>query len=146
MTGGVGVTSYSGEGIPSPVTAKRALPALERPDHAPHDSANLDAVDIDGIEALVGGLQTEAGRGTGRLAIQSLENTGLKTEDYRVGPGDVLEISIFEWELRDETKTATFSVSESANLGFISSISKRALEFGKISELLWPGKVKKKTG
>jgi len=36
-----------------------------------------------------------------------------RSEDYRVGPGDLLEISIFEWELREETKTAVFRVAES---------------------------------
>ncbi|MEW6442679.1 MAG: polysaccharide biosynthesis/export family protein [bacterium] len=34
-------------------------------------------------------------------------------EDYRVGPEDVLEISIFEWELREETKSVEIRVSES---------------------------------
>jgi len=38
------------------------------------------------------------------------------TEDYRVGPGDLLEISIFEWELRGETRTATFRVAESGTI------------------------------
>lgn len=37
----------------------------------------------------------------------------LKQTDYLVGPDDVLEISIFEWELSDETKTLEFRVSES---------------------------------
>jgi len=37
----------------------------------------------------------------------------LQDRDYLVGPDDVLEISIFEWEMREETKTLLFRVSES---------------------------------
>lgn len=33
--------------------------------------------------------------------------------DYRIGPEDVLEISIFEWELRGETRTLDVRVEES---------------------------------
>ncbi len=37
----------------------------------------------------------------------------LRDTDYLVGPDDVLEISIFEWEMSEETKTLLFRVSES---------------------------------
>lgn len=37
----------------------------------------------------------------------------LKERDYLVGPDDVLTVSIFEWEIHDETKTLEFRVSES---------------------------------
>ena len=47
------------------------------------------------------------------LARQTIGRLGERTVDYRIGPGDVLEISIFEWELREQTKTAEFRVSES---------------------------------
>jgi len=47
------------------------------------------------------------------MAQNSLSLIDEQTKDYRVGPGDLLEISIFEWELREETKTATFRVAES---------------------------------
>lgn len=47
------------------------------------------------------------------MARQSLDMIEQRHEDYRIGPGDLLEISIFEWELREETKTATFRVAES---------------------------------
>lgn len=47
------------------------------------------------------------------LAQHSFDMRGQLTEDYRIGPGDLMEISIFEWELREETKTATFRVAES---------------------------------
>jgi polysaccharide export outer membrane protein len=46
------------------------------------------------------------------LAVRSLDDLDKKSEDYYVGPEDLLEISIFEWELREETKTASFRVSE----------------------------------
>ena len=46
-------------------------------------------------------------------ALQSLTLLQERAEDYRVGPGDLLEVSIFEWELREEQKTATFRVAES---------------------------------
>ena len=36
----------------------------------------------------------------------------LRDKDYLVGPDDVLEISIFEWEMSEETKTLDFRVSE----------------------------------
>ena len=40
----------------------------------------------------------------------------LLDEEYKIGPGDVLEISIFEWELRGETKTASYVVSETGRI------------------------------
>jgi polysaccharide export outer membrane protein len=46
------------------------------------------------------------------LVRQTRHLIGLKQTDYLVGPDDVLEISIFEWELSDETKTLEFRVSE----------------------------------
>ena len=36
----------------------------------------------------------------------------LRDQDYLVGSDDVLEISIFEWEMSEETKTLEFRVSE----------------------------------
>lgn len=52
----------------------------------------------------------EASRNTVR---QTFDRRQERQEDYRVGAGDVLEISIFEWELRGETRTAEFRVAES---------------------------------
>ncbi len=37
----------------------------------------------------------------------------LQDRDYLVGPDDVLEISIFEWEMSEETKTLLFRISGS---------------------------------
>ena len=36
----------------------------------------------------------------------------LQSEEYKVGPDDVLEVSVFEWETNDETKTLHLRVSE----------------------------------
>ncbi len=47
------------------------------------------------------------------LVRQTRHLISLKQTDYLVGPDDVLEISIFEWELSDQTKTLEFRVSES---------------------------------
>jgi polysaccharide biosynthesis/export protein len=47
------------------------------------------------------------------LVRQTRHLIQLRETDYLVGPDDVLEISIFEWELSAETKTLEFRVSES---------------------------------
>lgn len=53
-----------------------------------------------------------------RIIEHSLRNLAERREaDYQLGPGDVIEVSIFEWELSEQTKTATFRVSES---GYVS--------------------------
>lgn len=36
----------------------------------------------------------------------------LQNEEYKVGPDDVLEVSVFEWETNDQTKTLHLRVSE----------------------------------
>ena len=46
------------------------------------------------------------------LAAQSLSLLKERTTDYRVGPEDILEISIFEWEQRGETRTLDVRVTE----------------------------------
>lgn len=49
-----------------------------------------------------------------RAAIRStLEHRDLLREDYRIGPEDVLAVSIFEWELREETRTLEARVAQS---------------------------------
>ncbi len=48
-----------------------------------------------------------------RLATATFQRLPEFYEDYRVGPEDVLEITIFEWELREETKSVEIRVSES---------------------------------
>ncbi len=47
-----------------------------------------------------------------KLALATFKRLPELYEDYRVGPEDVLEISIFEWELREETKSVEIRVSE----------------------------------
>jgi polysaccharide export outer membrane protein len=46
------------------------------------------------------------------LAAQSLSLLKERSTDYRVGPEDILEISIFEWEQRGETRTLDVRVTE----------------------------------
>jgi polysaccharide export outer membrane protein len=40
----------------------------------------------------------------------------LRARDYQVGPGDLLEVSIFEWELTEETRTLAVRVSQSGTV------------------------------
>lgn len=63
----------------------------------------------------------------------------LRNRDYLVGPDDVLEISIFEWETGDETKTLQFRVAESGgialpSIGVISVADRSVQEIQKIIE------------
>lgn len=46
------------------------------------------------------------------LAVKTLKKLPEFYENYRIGPEDVLEVSIFEWELREETKSVETRVSE----------------------------------
>jgi polysaccharide export outer membrane protein len=61
------------------------------------------------------------------LVRQTQQLLVLKSLDYQVGPDDVLEISIFEWEMSEETKTLDFRVSET---GIISLPAIGALHVG----------------
>ena len=47
-----------------------------------------------------------------KQVMASQELLALQKEEYQVGPDDVLEVSIFEWEANDETKTLQLRVSE----------------------------------
>jgi len=47
------------------------------------------------------------------LVRQTRKLLSMKDRDYTVGPDDVLEVSIFEWEMSEETKTLEFRVAES---------------------------------
>jgi polysaccharide export outer membrane protein len=44
--------------------------------------------------------------------LASKELLKLQSEEYKVGPDDVLDVSVFEWEANDETKTLKLRVSE----------------------------------
>lgn len=46
------------------------------------------------------------------IVRQTRDLLRLRDSDYRIGPDDVLEISIFEWELSEQTKTLEFRVSQ----------------------------------
>lgn len=48
-----------------------------------------------------------------RLARGTLDLAKERTTDYRVGPRDVLEISVFEWVLKNEAHTVAARVAES---------------------------------
>ncbi|NQU07630.1 MAG: polysaccharide biosynthesis/export family protein [Candidatus Abyssubacteria bacterium] len=74
-----------------------------------------------------------------RLLAQSSQ--GLLTqrsEDYRVGPEDVLETTIFEWELREETKTVEVRVAESGiiSLPVLGDLEVRGLSVSKIGKMI----------
>ena len=73
-----------------------------------------------------------------KLAMNSQNMLTQRREDYRVGPGDLLDISIFEWELREETKTAVFRVAESGfvSLPVIGDLTVKNLTVGQVKLLL----------
>ncbi len=52
-----------------------------------------------------------------RLATGTFQRLPELYEDYNVGAEDVLEVSIFEWELREETKSVEIRVSETGLMG-----------------------------
>jgi len=52
-----------------------------------------------------------------RLAAGTFKRLPELYEDYRLGAEDVLEVSIFEWELREETKSVEIRVSETGLIG-----------------------------
>lgn len=47
-----------------------------------------------------------------RQVVASQELLSLRNEEYLVGPDDVLEVSIFEWEANEQTKTLKLRISE----------------------------------
>ena len=72
------------------------------------------------------------------LARRSAGMVKQRSEDYHVGPEDLLEVSIFEWELREETKTATFRIAESGiiSLPVIGDIDVGAKTVGEVKGLI----------
>lgn len=72
-----------------------------------------------------------------QLALRSQGMLQERLEDYRIGPEDVLEITIFEWELREETKTVEVRVAESGivSLPVIGDIEARGLTVAEIKNL-----------
>ena len=71
-------------------------------------------------------------------ALHSRGLIALRSEDYRVGPEDLLEVSIFEWELREETKTAAFRVAESGiiSLPVIGDVKVGGKTLGEVKKLI----------
>ena len=58
------------------------------------------------------GAQTFSDESSRAIVKQTRKLLALKEKDYLVGADDVLEISIFEWELTDETRTLELRVSK----------------------------------
>lgn len=76
---------------------------------------------------------------TSRLMAQN--SRGLLSHqalDYRVGPEDVLEVTIFEWELREETKTVEVRVAESGivSLPVLGDLYVEGMSVSKIMETI----------
>jgi len=46
------------------------------------------------------------------LAEHTLAQLCQQDQDYRLGPGDVIEVNIFEWELSEKTKTVPARISQ----------------------------------
>lgn len=72
------------------------------------------------------------------LARKSLSLAVDRRSDYRVGPEDVLEISIFEWELKDETRTVDVRLAETGviSLPVVGEIQIGGLTVGQVRSLL----------
>lgn len=68
----------------------------------PPSAANISAAQTDAFS-------DEISRDVVRQTRDLLQ---MRDTDYRIGPDDVLEISIFEWEMSEETKTLEFRVSQ----------------------------------
>jgi len=49
-------------------------------------------------------------------ALKTLARLRLQTQDYRIGPSDVLEIGVFQWEMAEETKTISPRVSQQGTI------------------------------
>ncbi|MDP6809648.1 MAG: polysaccharide biosynthesis/export family protein [Kiritimatiellia bacterium] len=77
------------------------------PDASSPGSSSHSVGFIDGAQA---SFSDEVSRDLVRQTRKLIE---LKARDYLVGSDDVLDISIFEWEMSEETKTLDFRVAES---------------------------------
>ncbi|UCD56213.1 MAG: polysaccharide biosynthesis/export family protein [Candidatus Hydrogenedentota bacterium] len=72
------------------------------------------------------------------LAQNTRSMLGERSEDYRIGPEDVLEVTIFEWELREETKSVEIRVAESGiiSLPVIGDIEVRGLTVAEVRRMI----------
>jgi polysaccharide export outer membrane protein len=57
-----------------------------------------------------------SGKTDRELAIASLARLPEQFVDYKIGPSDVLEIGVFQWELAEETKTLPARVSQEGTI------------------------------
>jgi len=70
--------------------------------------ASSQKVDLAAIRAAAS-MSSEQDR---QLALSTFARLPEGAIDYKIGPGDVLEIGVFQWELSEETKTLDARVSE----------------------------------
>jgi polysaccharide export outer membrane protein len=63
--------------------------------------------------ALLTSYTDQASRQAARVSRETLPQ---REEDYRLGPEDLLEVTIYEWEKRDESKTDLFRVSQKGSI------------------------------
>jgi len=71
--------------------------------------------------------------------LATKELLALQREEYKVGPDDVVDVSIFEWEANDQTKTLELRVSEAGvislpSIGAIEVAGKSVQEIQKLIE------------
>lgn len=83
--------------------------------------------------------------GSLQQVVETQELRSLQREDYQVGPDDVLEVSVFEWEANDQTKTLALRVSETGvislpSVGDVSVAGKSVQAIQKIIERVLVGK------
>jgi len=57
-----------------------------------------------------------SGAGDRQLALETLARLPEEAQDYKIGPSDVLEVGVFQWELSEETKTLAVRVSEEGTI------------------------------
>lgn len=69
-------------------------------------------------------------------ALDTQKMLSERSEDYRIGPEDVLDVTIFEWELREETKTVETRVAESGvvSLPVIGDVVARGLTVAEVKK------------
>lgn len=72
------------------------------------------------------------------LAAQSLSLLKERSTDYRIGAEDILEISIFEWEQRGETRTLDVRVTETGSIALpvVGDLKVEGLTAEQIKQLL----------
>ena len=91
--------------LPCAALAAMLFTGCATPKRPASNLSMADMASLDGPIVFSDDVSRDLARQTQRLLV-------LKKLDYQVGPDDVLEISIFEWEMSSESKTLEFRVSE----------------------------------